>query len=117
MKVNNINGDIMTTLPAVTGYGRNIDGRSFEETLKAVEKKSLQEDEKLKAACKDFEAMFLNLMWTKMRETVPDNTLYGTSHGEKIIQSMLDTELTKNMADAGGIGIAAMMYRQMSTVK
>jgi flagellar protein FlgJ len=30
------------------------------------------------------------------------------------MQSMLDTELTKNMANAGGIGIANMIYKQLS---
>lgn len=84
----------------------------LEEAAKAA--KAAKEDEKLKIVCKDFEAMFLNIMYTKMRETVPDNTLYGTSNGEKIMQSMLDTELTKNMAEAGGVGLAAMMYKQLS---
>lgn len=88
----------------------------FADELEAAAKaaKDAQADEKLKTVCKDFEAMFLNIMYSKMRETVPDNTLYGTSNGEKIMQSMLDTELTKNMAEAGGIGLAAMMYKQLS---
>lgn len=88
----------------------------FASELEQVQKKAklAKEDAKLKDACKDFEAMFLNMMYTKMRDTVPDNSLYGTSHGEKIMQSMLDTELTKNMANAGGIGLAAMMYKQLS---
>ncbi len=73
-----------------------------------------KDDAKLKATCKDFESMFLNYMYTQMRETVPENTLYGSSSGEKIMQSMLDTELTKNMANAGGIGIANMIYKQLS---
>lgn len=93
----------------------NADGK-FADELQAATKRAQAEkdDAKLKSVCKDFEAMFLNLMYSKMRETVPDNTLIGTSHGEKIIQSMLDTEMTKNMADAGGVGIAAMMYKQLS---
>lgn len=93
----------------------NADG-NFAGSLEAAanEAKVVKDDEKLKSVCKDFEAMFLNLMYAKMRETVPDNTLYGTSHGEKIIQSMLDTELTKNMADSGGVGLAALMYKQLS---
>lgn len=92
-----------------------VDAKFAEELEAATQKAAVEkEDAKLKAACKDFEAMFLNLMYSKMRETVPDNSLYGTSHGEKIMQSMLDTELTKKMANAGGVGLAAMMYKQLS---
>lgn len=76
--------------------------------------RSAKDDKKLRDTCKDFEAMYLNLMYTKMRETVPDNPLFGSSNGEKIIQSMMDTELTKQMANAGGVGLADMMYKQLS---
>ena len=87
----------------------------LEEATKTAKEK--QDDKKLKAACKDFEAMFLNLMYTKMRETGPKNTLFGDSNEEQILQSMLDTELTKKMADAGGMGLADMLYRQLSLSK
>lgn len=98
-------------MAAKTGADQGFAGALEEAAKKA---KLAKEDAKLKDVCKDFEAMFLNLMYTKMRETVPDNTLYGTSQGEKIMQSMLDTEMTKNMANAGGVGLAAMMYKQLS---
>ena len=49
-------------------------------------------------------------MFKEMRNTVPENTLFGQSHGEKIWHSMLDTELMQNVAKSGGVGIADMMY-------
>ncbi|MBP2633602.1 MAG: Flagellar protein FlgJ [Firmicutes bacterium] len=89
--------------------------KELEQATKAGKTVATAEDDaKLKETCKLFESMFLNYMYTQMRETVPDNSLYGTSNGEKIMQSMLDTELTKNMANAGGIGIADMIYKQLS---
>lgn len=87
------------------------------EFAKAADKlKSEKNDKKLKQACEDFESMFLNLMYSKMRDTVTDDEdgLFKKSNGEKIMQSMLDTELTKNMAKAGGIGLAKMIYEQVS---
>ncbi|TWH45353.1 rod-binding protein [Sporomusa sp. KB1] len=77
------------------------------------------EDAKLKAACRDMEAVFLNMMMTRMRATVPKDGLFGNSQEEQMLTSMLDTELTKNMAQAGGMGLADMLYRQLSktTVK
>ncbi|WP_371363136.1 hypothetical protein SRRS_40950 [Sporomusa rhizae] len=92
-------------------------GKGKESAADAIAKR--KEDAKLKTACKDMEAVFLNMMLTQMRATVPKGNLIGESSGEKIMQSLLDTELTKNMSQAGGIGLADMLYRQLSksTVK
>ncbi|MBR1552680.1 MAG: rod-binding protein [Schwartzia sp.] len=68
------------------------------------------ESKKLREACEGFEAMFLDIMFKEMRNTVPENTLFGESQGEKVWHSMLDTELMQNVAKAGGVGIANMMY-------
>lgn len=88
----------------------------FADVLEAEAQKAKEQKEsaKLMEACRGFEAMFLNFMYEKMRDTVPENTLFGTTNADKILQSMLDTELTKTMADAGGIGLADMMFRQLS---
>lgn len=72
------------------------------------------EDAKLKKACKEMEAVFLNMMLSSMRATVPKGNLLGNSSQEQMLTSMLDTELTKNMAQAGGMGLADMLYRQLS---
>ena len=69
-----------------------------------------QESKRLREACEGFEAMFLDIMFKEMRKTVPENTLFGESQGEKIWHSMLDTELMQNVAKSGGVGIADMMY-------
>ena len=68
------------------------------------------ESKRLREACVGFEAMFLDIMFKEMRNTVPENTLFGESQGEKIWHSMLDTELMQNVAKSGGVGIADMMY-------
>lgn len=69
-----------------------------------------QESKRLREACQGFEAMFLDIMFKEMRNTVPENTLFGESQGEKIWHSMLDTEMMQNVAKSGGVGIADMMY-------
>jgi len=86
----------------------------FAESLAAVTEKAQasKDDAKLKATCKDMEAMFLNMMMTDMRKTVQKSKLVDTSK-EEIMTSMLDTEVTKNMASAGGMGLADMLYRQL----
>ncbi|MCR5176207.1 MAG: rod-binding protein [Anaerovibrio sp.] len=71
-------------------------------------------DKKLRKACEGFEAMFMNIMYREMRNTVPENTLFGNSNADKILQDMLDTEMVNNMAAAGGVGLADVLYRQLT---
>ncbi len=73
-----------------------------------------KQDAKLKAACVEMEALFLNMLLTEMRKSVPKGGLIQESNQEEIMRSLLDTELTKNMAHAGGTGLADMLYRQLS---
>ena len=130
-----INGVMgVDTLQGASGWGtRNTtressqmraDAARFEDSLKkateSIERAKLavdttgisaeQEAKKLREACQGFEAMFLDIMFKEMRNTVPENTLFGESQGEKIWHSMLDTELMQNVAKSGGLGIADMMY-------
>lgn len=75
---------------------------------------SEQDKSRLKEVCQDFEAVFLNMMLQTMRTTVPKSDLFGQSRGKEIFESLLDQETTKNMAKAGGVGLAAMLYKQLS---
>lgn len=73
-----------------------------------------RQDAKLRAACKDMEAVFLNMLLTEMRKTVPKSGLADGGSQEEIIRSLLDGEMAKNMAESGGTGLADMLYRQLS---
>ena len=68
---------------------------------------------KLREACEGFESVFIQKMWQEMRNTLPKN---GLLHGrdEQHWQDMYDQELSKSMTSAGGIGLADMMYEQLS---
>lgn len=73
------------------------------------------EDAKLRQVCKDMEAVFLGMMLKQMRATVPKTGLMGgKSNASEIYQSMLDDEMSQEMAKAGGIGLGDMLYRQLS---
>ncbi len=73
-----------------------------------------KEDQELKSACKGFEAMFLNMMYKQMRATVPADTLFGESNAKKVYQEMHDEKLMDSIADGGGVGLADMLYKQLS---
>lgn len=73
-----------------------------------------EDDAKLKKACQEMEAVFLNMLLKTMRDTVPKSEIGGNTSQTNTMQSMMDMEMTRNMAAAGGTGIAAMMYRNLS---
>ncbi len=72
------------------------------------------QDKQLKEACKGFESMFLSLMYKEMRNTVPKDPLFGESNAMSIFKDFQDTEMMKNVAASGGIGLADMLYKQLS---
>ncbi len=68
---------------------------------------------KLRDTCENFESIFIQKMWQQMRATLPqENPLVGKE--EKFWQSMYDQEFSKKMSQGGGIGLADMMYEQLS---
>ncbi len=85
---------------------------SFQEKLLMAE-----DDEKLKEACDQFEEYFINLMFKEMRKTVnedkSENSMFKKSQAENIMQDFLYQEYSKNMTEAGGIGLSDAMYEQM----
>ena len=93
---------------------KDVDQSAFAAQLASATEKAqaAKDDSKLKTTCKDMEAMFLNMMLTDMRKTVQKSKLIDDSK-EDIMTSMLDGEMTKKMANAGGMGLADMLYRQL----
>ena len=71
-------------------------------------------EQKLREACEGFESIFVQKMWEQMRATLPKEG-YLHSKEEEMWQSMYDQELAKKMTSAGGIGLADMIYEQLST--
>lgn len=82
-------------------------------TMKSTGNKA-EDDAKLKKACQEMESVFLNMLLKTMRDTVPKSELGGNNQRTETMQSMLDMEMTRNMAAAGGTGIAAMMYKNLT---
>jgi flagellar protein FlgJ len=68
----------------------------------------------MEKACRDFESLFVNYLMKEMRETIPQNELFGGGSAEKIYTTMLDGEVAKHVSSAGGIGLADMLIEQMA---
>lgn len=68
---------------------------------------------RLRWASQQLEALFLEQLWRGMRRTVmPTGMLDGP--GVRLFEEMLDQERARLMAEAGTLGLAEMVYEQMS---
>lgn len=85
---------------------------SFENVLRSAQLTG--NNEEIMNACKEFEAYFVNLMFKEMRKTVPNDGFIKKGRAEEVFQDMLDERVSKNATDAGGIGLAQFMYKQMT---
>ena len=63
---------------------------------------------------KEFETLFVGMMLKSMRETVGKDKLTNGGHGEEIYRSLLDQEYAKSLTDHGGVGLTAMLERQLN---
>lgn len=70
-------------------------------------------EEQLREACQGFESVFIQQIWEQMRKGVPKSGLME-GRDQEMYQSLFDVELSKKMASAGGIGLADMLYEQLS---
>ncbi len=72
------------------------------------------EAQKLKDACRDFEALFIKQMLDTMRKTVNKSGMMDGGMAEDVFEDMLYDEYSKDMADRSNFGIAKLMYSELS---
>lgn len=73
-----------------------------------------KQQDQLKKACQDFEAMFLSSLMKSMRKTVVQTDIFGSAQKEDMFKDMMDSEICKSAAKTSSVGIADMMYRQLN---
>ncbi len=61
------------------------------------------------------EAIFLSQLLTQMRRTVPEDGLFPKSRAEQTFQEMLDVEYAKAASRMEALGLAEVIYRQLSS--
>lgn len=99
---------------AAVGRGADTTAKRAAKPQSEMTPEELKYDKKLREACQGFEAMFLNMMYREMRQTVPENELFGNSNADKILHDMLDTEMVNSLSKAGGVGLADVIYKQLT---
>ncbi len=112
--INSYSSDIITSAMKQKQEQQKVN--SFEEELnKAAES---NDETKLKEACQEFESYFINYIFKQMQNSVYSinngEGLIRRSQGEEIFTEMLNEEYSKRATKQGGIGLADMMYKQLS---
>jgi Rod binding domain-containing protein len=71
---------------------------------------------KLHEAATKFEGVFLEMVMSAMRETVPKDSIFGkdSASAQETWQSMLDNEWSQGMAKSGGLGLAKQLETQLA---
>jgi len=90
-----------------------INGRPDYQLADALTKVSPQAQAKAKGAAQDFEAMFLNSMFSQMTTGLKGEGPFGDTPGTGVWRSMLTEQYSKSFAKAGGVGISNDVYRTL----
>jgi Rod binding domain-containing protein len=88
-------------------------GRPDPQLEKALEKVSPQAVAKAKTTSQDFEAMFLNSMFSQMTTGLKGEGPFGDTPGTGVWRSMLTEQYSKSFAKAGGVGISDAVFRTL----
>ena len=71
-----------------------------------------QTDESVTTVAKQFESLFIQMMLKTMRDSIPEGGLFGNDT-TRMYQDMFDKQLSFNIASGQGIGLAAVIARQL----
>ena len=90
-----------------------LNGRLDYQLADALTRVSPQAQTKAKATATDFEAMFLNSMFSQMTSGIKGEGPFGDTPGTGVWRSMLTEQYSKSFAKAGGVGISNEVYRTL----
>src|ERR1700712_5157576 len=117
----NANGTTNSTLASLSGSDTNTSGglnslsNRFALDVQGFDAMRAQANAApqagLKAAAKQFDTVFTQMMLKSMREATPSDSPFD-SHDTATFTSMLDQQMAQNMG-AKGIGVADMMLKQL----
>jgi Rod binding domain-containing protein len=88
-------------------------GRPDPQLQQALEKVSPQAVQKARTTSQDFEAMFLNSMFSQMTTGLKGEGPFGDTPGTGVWRSMLTEQYSKSFAKAGGVGVSDAVFRTL----
>ena len=107
----------MTPLFALSALGAGVSmAAPVIDTAKAALASSTQDlarRGKIGETAQKFEASFLSVMMQSMFEGVKTSEPFGGGQGEEMFKSLLTESMAKEVAKAGGVGLADTVQREM----
>jgi len=93
-------------------YADTIEKKDFSRCLEsAINEKN---NKKLYEACQELESVFVNKLLECMRQSIPRGELSGQSFATDTFESMLYTEYARCISKTSSLGIADIIYKQLS---
>ncbi len=83
----------------------------------AIKPSDSSEEKKLKGACKDMEGLFLSMIMKEGLKGMIEGGTEGAEEGDGQAGPIIETSLEQvadQMAEAGSLGIANMLYQQIA---
>lgn len=111
MAIGGIDANAKGSVDSAQAYRNGAKEDSFEKRLKEAAQKG--DDAQLKQVCKEFEGIFLNMMYKQMKATVPKSDYLQSDYGTEMYNTMLDEALVDVMSQKG-IGLGDYMYKQLA---
>ena len=87
-------------------------GKDFETIMRDLAKG--KKEKELMAACQEMEAVFINKVMDSMRSTIMYSDLIKRNLATDIWESMLFEEYSKQISKTGTVGLAQILYKQLS---
>jgi flagellar protein FlgJ len=72
-------------------------------------------DTGLRSACSAMESLFINYLLKEMRVTIDKSGFISGGRAEEIYTSLMDYELAQKISDRKGIGLADILFKQLSS--
>jgi flagellar protein FlgJ len=69
---------------------------------------------KLRKACAEFESLLVQYIFKSGRATLPGNGLFDNTNESKLYKSMMDEQMAVCVTKGKGLGLAALLYSQLS---
>ncbi len=106
----NIGQEMQKLMTTTIDEKTNID---FKEVFEQATKE--KDNEKIKEACEEVESYMIYQLFKQMKKsTTWGETLIPKGDYEQVFEDYLTKSQTEEMVKAGGIGLADMMYKQLS---
>jgi len=106
----------MEFIPSLKNQG-NAFSRMTENKMDRLQKQAesgeYKDEKELKALAQQFEAIFVNQLMKSMRETLPKEGMLS-SFSVDMYESMFDQEVAGEMSKGRGVGLADILYTQLS---